>query len=63
MVFFFCSNASFGIRLQGLFFSGTRDPSREKCSRFRNTLNQGAIGCTSTSVPMVFIAFSRDSWG
>ena len=24
---------------------------------------QGTIGCTSNSVPMVFIVFSRDSWG
>ena len=25
--------------------------------------NQGTIGCTPNSVPMVFIVFSRDSWG
>ncbi len=25
--------------------------------------NQGTIGCTPGSVPMVFIVFSRDSWG
>ena len=24
---------------------------------------QGTIGCTPNSVPMVFIVFSRDSWG
>ena len=24
---------------------------------------QGTTGCTPNSVPMVFIAFSRDSWG
>ena len=24
---------------------------------------QGTIGCTHNSVPMVFIVFSRDSWG
>ena len=26
-------------------------------------LYQGTIGCTPNSVPMVFIVFSRDSWG
>ena len=26
-------------------------------------LNQGTSGCTPKSVPMVFIVFSRDSWG
>ena len=26
-------------------------------------LSQGTIGCTPNSVPMVFIVFSRDSWG
>ncbi len=25
--------------------------------------SQGTIGCTPNSVPMVFIVFSRDSWG
>ena len=25
--------------------------------------NQGTMGCTPNSVPMVFIVFSRDSWG
>ena len=25
--------------------------------------NQGTIGCTPNSVPMVFITFCRDSWG
>ena len=30
---------------------------------FRIFLNQGTIGCTRESVPMVFIVFSRDSWG
>ena len=32
----------------------------------RSKLNhtfQGTIGCTPKSVPMVFIVFSRDSWG
>ena len=24
---------------------------------------QGTMGCTPNSVPMVFIVFSRDSWG
>ena len=24
---------------------------------------QGIIGCTPNSVPMVFLVFSRDSWG
>ncbi len=24
---------------------------------------QGTIGCTPNGVPMVFIVFSRDSWG
>ncbi len=24
---------------------------------------QGTFGCTSNSVPMVFVVFSRDSWG
>ena len=27
------------------------------------SLVQGTIGCTPNSVPMVFIVFSRDSWG
>ena len=27
------------------------------------SMNQGTIGCTPNSVPMVFIVFSRDSWG
>ena len=27
------------------------------------TMIQGTIGCTPNSVPMVFIVFSRDSWG
>ena len=27
------------------------------------TIVEGTIGCTPTSVPMVFIVFSRDSWG
>ena len=26
------------------------------------SIDQGTIGCTPNSVPMVFIAFSRDSW-
>ena len=25
--------------------------------------SQGTIGCTPNSVPIVFIVFSRDSWG
>ena len=25
--------------------------------------DQGTMGCTPNSVPMVFIVFSRDSWG
>ena len=29
----------------------------------RRFLFQGTIGCTPNSVPMVFIVFSRDSWG
>ena len=29
----------------------------------KNSQNQGTIGCTPNSVPMVFIVFSRDSWG
>ena len=32
-------------------------------TNFRNLINQGTMGCTPNSVPMVFIVFSRDSWG
>ena len=28
-----------------------------------NLKNQGTVGCTPNSVPMVFIVLSRDSWG
>ena len=31
--------------------------------RLSAILNQGIVGCTPNSVPMVFIMFSRDSWG
>ena len=30
---------------------------------FGGTTNQGTIGCTPSSVPMVFIVFCRDYWG
>ena len=29
-----------------------------------STMNvQGTIGCTPNTVPIVFVVFSRDSWG
>ena len=31
--------------------------------RMVKTQCQGTLGCTPNSVPMVFIVFSRDSWG
>ena len=31
--------------------------------KFRGRKFQGTIGCTPSCVPMVFIVFSRDSWG
>ena len=33
------------------------------CVVFFCLKNQGTIGCTPNSAPMVFIVFSRDSWG
>ena len=32
-------------------------------SRLQLVFIQGTIGCIPNSVPMVFIVFSRDSWG
>ena len=31
--------------------------------RFGTIFSQGTIGCTPNSIPMIFIVFSRDSWG
>ena len=35
----------------------------EQVSKGLQPINEGTIGCTPNRVPMVFILFSRDSWG
>ena len=44
-----------GLQVQGIFLAGTVWIPKKTF--------QGTIGCTLDSVPMVFIAFSTDSWG